>query len=576
MKYIISFISCCILCLVLVQYRVSYSGIKEDKPLMLTTWDAFGYYMYLPSLFIYNDCKELKWVAEVDNRYKATGGTGWPADKLPNGNYVFKYLGGVAVLEMPWFFTGHMIAKATGAPQDGFSPPYQYALGFGILLYGMLAIFLLRRVLLYYFNDLTVAITLLLLILATNYLQYGAIDNAQSHAPIFLLYALVLYTTLQWHRQPRMGWAALTGYIVGLATMSRPTEAIMLFIPLMWGTQNKEAAKEKWRMVKENSNHVIVAACCGLLGVLPQLLYWKSVTGSFLYDVGSKWDFANPHFRVLFGWEKGWFIYTPVTVFFIVGMFFIRKYPFRKSVLWFCLLNIYIIIAWHIWRYGGSYSTRALVQSYPVFALPFAGFVEYVNTKKWRWGFYALGAYLIVVNLFQISQYNKTVLHYDDMNRRYYGSIYLNTHPDAVDMSLLDTDERLQNERGYKQSVLFATSQPIPMHFEGWGTATITEMKLPEGAGEQWLKIESDIKAPGCLWKSYLEAHLTKGDSMKHAKVRLFSPISDEKKSNHYTFYMQVPKHLSGGTLRVYLSSEFKFDGVVGKAEVKELATPNR
>lgn len=556
----------------MVQYRVSYSDIKEDKPLMLTTWDAFGYYMYLPSMFIYKDCRELKWVAEVDNKYKATGGTGWPAEKLSNGNYVFKYLGGVAMLEMPWFFTGHLIAKATGAPRDGFSPPYQYALGFGILVYGMLTIFLLRRVLLYYFTDVAVAVTLLLLILATNYLQYGAIDNAQSHGPIFLLYALVLFTTLQWHKQPRMIWAALTGYIIGLATMSRPTEAIMVFIPIMWGMQNKGATKEKWRMVKDHRNHVIVAAVCGLLGILPQLLYWKSVTGSFMYDVGSKWDFANPHFRVLFGWEKGWFIYTPVTVFFIVGMFFVKKYPFRKSVLWFCLLNIYIIIAWHIWRYGGSYSTRALVQSYPVFALPFAAFVERVNHKKWKWAFYALGAYLIGVNLFQISQYNKTILHYDDMNRRYYGSIYLNPHPNAVDMSLLDENDRLKNEGRYEPLETFVTQQPMPMHFPAWGTATIVEKEMRYGKLTPiWLKIDADIKAPGHLWKSYLEAHLTKGDSMKHAKVRLFSPISDEKNSNHYTFYVKVPEYLKGGSLRVYVSSEFDFEGVVEKAEVKTL-----
>jgi hypothetical protein len=31
-----------------------------------------------------------------------------------------------------------------------------------------------------------------------------------------------------------------------------------------------------------------------------------------------------PHFRVLFGGEKGWFIYTPITILFIVGLFLMR------------------------------------------------------------------------------------------------------------------------------------------------------------------------------------------------------------------------------------------------------------
>src|SRR5205823_3004756 len=138
-----------------------------------------------------------------------------------------------------------------------------------------------------------VAVTLIMVCLATNFLQYAAVDNAQSHVYIFLLYVLVLFITLKWHQQPKVSWALLTGYLIGLATMSRPTEAIMLFIPLFWNTQTKEAAKEKWQLVKQNKLHILLAATGGFLGILPQIIYWKYVTGSFLYDVGSKWVFLN-------------------------------------------------------------------------------------------------------------------------------------------------------------------------------------------------------------------------------------------------------------------------------------------
>ncbi len=118
--------------------------------------------------------------------------------------------------------------------------------------------------------------------------------------------------------------------------------------------------------------------------LLPQVIYWYHVTGSIVFDVGSKWSFANPFFRVLFGWEKGWFVYTPVTVMFILSLLYIKEKPFSSAVKWFTFLNIYVIISWFDWRYGGSYSTRALSQSYPVFGLALATMLGYVNKTIFR------------------------------------------------------------------------------------------------------------------------------------------------------------------------------------------------
>ncbi len=576
MKNLFSLAACGIVCIVLLLFRVSNSDIQKGKaPLKITEWDAFGYYMYLPSIFIYHDCAHLKWIEAVDKKYSVSGGNGIQAEKCDNGNYVFKYLGGVAIMELPFFFVGHWIAIHSNFPADGFSPPYQYCLGFGVLLYCFLAILLLRKILLNYFSDRTVSITILLVCLGTNFIQYAAIDNGQSHGYIFLLYVLVLYTTFRWHSRPDIAWAALTGYIIGLATMSRPTEAIMLFIPLLWNTHSKEADKEKWRLVKKHKPHIMWAVLFGFVGVLPQLIYWKLMTGGFIYDVGSKWEFLNPHFRVLFGWEKGWFIYTPITLGFIIGMFFIKKFPFRKSVIWFCLLNIYIIIAWDDWRYGGSYSTRALVQSYPVFALPFAALTEYISRKRWRMIFYALCTYLLLVNLFQITQYCRTILHYDDMNRLYYRRIYLNPNPTPLDMSMLDNDEMLGNEHGYHKKIIFQDDSEKSLSFAGNSSVAITQAAIGDssaghGPENEWLRVDCEIKAPDCLWQTYLNAELT-GEPVKRARVRLFSPISVNNQFNKYSFYMRVPENRHPSQLRLFINSPFDFKGVVGRTEITRL-----
>lgn len=567
MKNIYSVIACVIISLALVQYRVSYSDLTTRQPaLKVTVWDAFGYYMYLPAICKYNDFKELKWLTDIDKKYSVTGGNGWQAEKQPNGNYAFKYLGGVALMQLPFYYVGDIIAHHSHYPPDGFSPPYQYALGFGVIFYCIIAVFLLRKILLLYFKDPAVAIALLMLCLATNFIQYASIDNGQSHAYLFLLYVLVLYITVRWHQKPTVAWAALIGYIIGLAMICRPTEAIMLFIPLLWNTQNKAAAKAKWQMVIKYKSHVYVATIAGLIGTLPQLIYWKLATGSFIFDVGSKWDFLNPHFRVLLGWEKGWFIYTPITVFFIVGMFFIKKFQFRKSVLWFCFLNVYIIIAWHDWRYGGTYSTRALVQSYPVFALPFTALVDHINLKKWRYLFYVLCAYLLFVNLFQIRQYNETVLMYDGMNKAYYGRIYLNAHPSPIDMSMLDNNEMISNESAYSNTALLNSDSLFTLSTSN-SKAIFAQVNLKQNKSADWLKIECAIKAPGHLWLSYLNAEIQQGTEIKHDSVRLFNAISKDDAVNNYAFYMSVPANLRHGQLTLYLSGP-AFTGTIENVRI--------
>ena len=398
---------------------------SRQRHFCLTTYDGLGYYMYLPAGLIYNDVRQLNWLPAIDKQYSVIGGWQYQTIKEKNGNFVFKYMGGTAIMQLPFFIMAHVVAKTWGYQADGFSPPYQYALVLAAFFYAFVGLFYLRRFLLSYFEDKIVAITLLLLTLASNWIQYVAVDSAMSHVYIFPLYVFVLCASRDWHRRPTIKTAFWIGFIIGIATICRPTEGVMLFIPLLWNTHTMEQAALKWQLVRQNKTHVWIAVAAGLFAIMPQLIYWKFASGHVIYDVGSKWYFLNPYFRVIFGFEKGWFIYTPVTILFILGLFFIRKHPFRKSVIVFCLLNIWIVMAWSDWRYGGSYSCRALVQSYAVLALPLAAIIEKSILSRWKYLFYILFIYLICVNLFQIYQYNAGIIRYDENSFDYYKSIYL-------------------------------------------------------------------------------------------------------------------------------------------------------
>jgi hypothetical protein len=396
---------------VLLGYRTAYWSNNKTNGYNATSWDAFGYYMYLPSVFIYKDVKELKWIDKIDAKYNVTGGELYQAGKVKEKEtYTNKYLSGVACLQLPYFLMAHGIAHLTDYEEDGFSTPYQYALLFGAIFNVFIGLWVLKKVLERYFQDKTIGFTLLFLGLTSNLIQYTSIDGAMSHAFIFPLYSVLLWLTIKWHDNPKLLTAFFIGAVIGIATISRPTEFIMIFIPLLWNTVDSEKRKIKWQLVQRYRWHVLFALIGGLIALSPQFIYWKYTTDSFIYNVGSKWFFLNPWFRVLFGPEKGWFLYTPVAIMMILGLFFIGKMEFKRSVSVFIIINVWIIISWSDWTYGASYSTRALVQSYPIFALPLAAFIAKVNTKQWSTAMLiALLLLLTSLNLYQIGIYNKGI-----------------------------------------------------------------------------------------------------------------------------------------------------------------------
>lgn len=410
MKNRLSALALAILMFVFIGFRLNHCSNNTIQACKVTTWDAFGYYMYLPGTFIYQDNRELKWVDTIEQQYAVSGGTFYQASQLPSGTYTNKYLCGIAIMESPFFGLAHWYASSTNPyPADGFSFPYQFAMICAALCWTLLGLIFLRKVLLRYFNDRTTALTLLLTGLCTNLIQYVSVDSAQSHAFLFGLYALVLWLTMKWHDRPGKLYALLTGFFCGLAIISRPTELIIIFIPILWNTNPKLAAKEKWQLVAANKNHILLCLLGGLAGIAPQMVYWQYTTGSLIYDVGSKWYFLNPWFRVLFGPEKGWFLYTPISILMVLGLGYMKQFPFRNAVITFCLLNIWIIISWSDWRYGGSYATRALVQSYPVFALTLAGIIHVILRKYKVWIIVPVAAALVLLNFYQLSLYNSGI-----------------------------------------------------------------------------------------------------------------------------------------------------------------------
>ena len=351
------------------------------------SWDASGYYMYLPALFIYKDIRHCRFQDSILTKYSPTPDF-QQAFKHSSGNYVMKYSSGQALMSAPFFFIAHAIARYSHHyPADGFSFPYQLSIAIGMFLITAIGLSVLRNVLRQFFNDLTTALTILLFAFASNYLNYAAVDAAMTHNTLFTLYALVLWNTLRFYEDPTRLRACIIGLLVGLAMLTRPTEIISLLIPVLWKVESVPALKSRLQFFLSNRSKAVIAIASAALLYSIQPIYWKCVSGEwFVYSYRNEgFDWLKPHvFNCLLSYRSGWLTYSPVMIFCILGL--VPLYQRRQNIFWpiliFSLLFTYLCFAWQTWWYGGSLGQRAMVQAYPVLAFPFAAFMERILKSK--------------------------------------------------------------------------------------------------------------------------------------------------------------------------------------------------
>ncbi len=350
-------------------------------------WDVSGYYLYLPAAFIYGDMHQVRFLDSIIQKYQPTPGV-LQGFRLPDGRFVMKYSIGQALQFLPWFTAAHLLAKPLGYPADGFSRPYQAAISWGSLLVALLGLWVTRLNLLRFFSDRAVALTLVCLTFATNYLNYTAFDGAMTHNWLFTIYSLLIYSTIRFYEQPNFRWALAIGVLCGWATLTRPTEIISVLIPLLWGISKRTDLSERIVFLKKHLAQLGLAALAmGTVGSI-QLLYWKYAGGNWLVysyeDQGFSW--LKPHVRdVLLSYRAGWITWSPMFIFAILGFFILRRTQVAifPALLAFCLVFFYITSAWDIWWYGGSLGSRAMVQSYAAWVFPLAAFLQWMASRNW-------------------------------------------------------------------------------------------------------------------------------------------------------------------------------------------------
>lgn len=400
--------------------RWEYTGSESTL-----SWDASGYYMYLPAIFIYQDIKKCNFKDSIIHKYQPTPDFQQAYLHEESGNYVMKYASGLALVSLPFFAIGHIWASASDVyPADGFSYPYQASIGIGLFLLSLIGIFYLRKLLLLYYQDKTVAIVLMAYVIGTNFINYAVVDQAMTHSTLFTIYTLLLWHSIRFHQKLQWKNAVFIGMLTGLATLIRPTEMISILLPLFWGVASWATLKERLAIVLNHYHMFLVAAFlfCSLLFIQP--LYWKYATGDWLvYSYGDQgFNWLRPHvYNYILSYCCGWLRYTPMMLIPLIGLWVFYKNKINTvPVIGFILISFYIVTAWEIWDYGRT-SGRAMIQYYPILAFPFAALIEAADQKKWyQYILYPVLVFFVYLNIWWVYHAHAGQVQSVGLSKEYY------------------------------------------------------------------------------------------------------------------------------------------------------------
>ena len=336
--------------------------------------DAAHYYVYMPATFIYH-WDVYRFPYHIENKF---------AGFLLNsktGKVEIKTTCGIAILQTPFFLIAHAMALAFGLPTDGFSFYYQLLMMIGAVFYYTLALFFLKRFLDHYLPVTINILTILLITFTTQVYFYAYQSVLMSHIYSFFLFSLFLYLLKRFLDSENKPWGLyiLLCLDIALAVLVRPTNIVIILWLAFLDTKSVKVFYQRI-LLFIHPLRILLLAAIQFMVMLPQFMYWKYLSGHYIYYSYPGETFFWAHPQILKEWISplnGLFPYHPVFIFFIIGMFImIRK---RKSngvfTLAFFLLISYMISSWHCWYYGGSFGARPFTEFIPFLALPFGYFL---------------------------------------------------------------------------------------------------------------------------------------------------------------------------------------------------------
>ena len=317
------------------------------------------------------------------------------------GHGARQYAFGAPLLWSPFFILGHIWLSALNAVAlipdlggvvrlDGYYFPYQRAVGLGTLFYGFIGLVLIYRIVRRYCSQGVANLSTLGLCATSFLIWYLTVDNSMVHGVSMFATALFLFLWHQHRDTPsHVPWTQL-GIAAGVMMMVRWQNIAFAVLPLadlawsVWCNQT-DNYRERVSIISRGLLRFSLAAA---IAFSPQLLFWESVYGSFLYLPTQEHAFEPsvipPYITdVLFSSNRGLLSWTPVITAALIGLVFFARDHTRVALVLAggFLAQVWINGSVEIWWGGVGFGARRFANCAVIFAVGLAGLLTAIQRR---------------------------------------------------------------------------------------------------------------------------------------------------------------------------------------------------
>ncbi len=230
--------------------------------------------------------------------------------------------------------------------------------------------------------------TVLSVFLGTNLFHYATKEMGMSHVYSFFLFTVLLFYLPKYLKSADFFNSVVMGGLMGWIFLIRPTNFILFFLLLLYDVYSFDQFKERIKFFIHHYSSVLIMIAAGFIMLIPQFMYWKEMTGHWIYysytEEGFKYWNKPKILAVLFDVQNGLLLYSPLVVLMLVGIFYglkVKKFHSPAMLLIF-ILATYIFASWWAWWFGGAFGHRSYVEYYAILAIPFAGLIQKVFSSR--------------------------------------------------------------------------------------------------------------------------------------------------------------------------------------------------
>jgi hypothetical protein len=332
-------------------------------------------------------------------------------------------------MQAPFFLATHAWLKLSGGDANGHGRPYVLAVCLAAIGWALVGLWAIARVLgTYAVSPNVQALVLALLLFGTHLFYYTIVAPGMSHVYSFALMGMFLLEGRRATSAPVGRHLVRLGVLLGLLILVRPVNGIaLLALPFLADTW-PHLRTAVWQALKSPlAVGSSVLACALIVGL--QLLLYHQGTGHWWIDsyAGEGFNWGDPHFiDILFSYRKGLFLYTPMCLLSLAGLFFLHRQQAFAAWAWLGFFGVltYVLSSWWSWWYGGSFSARPYVEYLPLFAIPLGLALQQLGGAL-RTAYVTACVMALVLCQVQTYQARYYRIHYADMDRERYWAEFL-------------------------------------------------------------------------------------------------------------------------------------------------------